>query len=191
MITKKNIIIFASGNGSNAENLASHFAQSSHIHVKAIFCNNPQAGVIERAKRLNIPLVLFDKKTFIDEQQFIKLLSQYEPDLLVLAGFLWLIPAYLVKIYEGKIINIHPALLPKFGGKGMYGQHVHEAVLANKETEHGITIHWVNEAYDKGNIIFQAKFEITSSDDIHSISKKIAALEMEYYPIAVKRVLGL
>jgi phosphoribosylglycinamide formyltransferase-1 len=187
----KNIIIFASGNGSNAENIALHFSNTDTISIKAIFCNNPHAGVIERAKRLNIPLVLFDKKTFGDKELFYTLIEPYNPDLLVLAGFLWLIPAYLINKFSGKIINIHPALLPKYGGKGMYGHHIHEAVLAQKEKEHGITIHLVNEEYDKGNIIFQAKFDLTPNDDIHSVSKKISELEMHYYPEAIKRVLEI
>lgn len=186
---KKKIVIFASGSGTNAENIVLTFANSAEIEVNAIFCNNPKAGVIERAHRLNIPLVLFDKKQFYDEQVFSELLNRYNPDLIVLAGFLWLIPPYLVSTFTNRIINIHPALLPKFGGKGMYGHHVHEAVLLAKEKEHGITIHFVNEQYDEGNIIFQAKFQVQPTDDLEQISKNISKLEMQYYPIAIARIL--
>jgi len=141
----KNIIIFASGSGTNAQNICEQFVDNPNIKVAALFCNNPHAMVIERMKQFNIPVHVFNRETFKNEQEFSALLNQYQPNLLVLAGFLWLIPEYLVKQYPNKIINIHPALLPKFGGKGMYGHHVHEAVLATKEKEHGITIHFVNE----------------------------------------------
>lgn len=188
-MAKKNIILFASGNGTNAENICKAFAQHNQIEVKALFCNNPNAGVIGRMNTLGIPVHLFDKKTFQSKEIFLDYLKPYEPDLLVLAGFLWLIPPYLIEAYPQKIINIHPALLPKFGGKGMYGHHVHEAVLAAKEKEHGITIHFVNEHYDKGLPIFQAKFDVTADDNLASISKKIAQLEMTYFPEAIKRIL--
>jgi phosphoribosylglycinamide formyltransferase-1 len=186
---KKKIVIFASGSGTNAENIILKFANTDSVKVVAVFCNNPKAGVIERAKKLNTPLELFDKAQFNDEVYFSELLKRYEADLIVLAGFLWLIPAYLVKKYNNRIINIHPALLPKYGGKGMYGHHVHEAVMAAKENEHGITIHFVNEQYDEGNIIFQAKFPIQQSDTINDVSKNISKLEMQYYPEAIARIL--
>ena len=155
-----------------------------------MFCNNPQAGVIQRMEKLGIPVELFNKSTFQNESDFLALLQSYQPDLIVLAGFLWLIPEYLIKHYPNKIINIHPALLPKFGGKGMYGHHVHEAVLAAKEKEHGITIHFVNEKYDEGAPIFQAKFEVPAQADLATLQQQIAALEMQYFPEAIKRVLA-
>ncbi len=186
----KNIILFASGSGTNVENICTHFANHDSIKVAALFCNNQQAGVLERIKRFNIPVHVFNRAEFKDEAYFSALLQQYKPDLLVLAGFLWLMPEYLIKQYPNKIINIHPALLPKFGGKGMYGHHIHEAVLAKKETEHGITIHFVNEHYDKGLPIFQAKFTIEPHFTLTDLQKNIAALEMTYFPEAIKRVLG-
>lgn len=142
-------------------------------------------------KPLGVPVHVFNRDTYKSEQEFMALLQPYQADLLVLAGFLWLIPEYLVKAYPNKIINIHPALLPKFGGKGMYGHHVHEAVLAAKETEHGITIHFVNEHYDEGMPIFQAKFDVKPEYTLDDIQKQISALEMRYFPEAIKRVLGV
>jgi phosphoribosylglycinamide formyltransferase-1 len=185
----KNIVIFASGSGTNAENIVRQFAGSDQIKVCALFCNNPKAGVIERMNKLGIPVHLFDKNHFKNEQTFLPLMQFYSPDLIVLAGFLWLMPIYLVKTFEGKIINIHPALLPKYGGKGMYGHHVHEAVLKAKEKEHGITIHYVNSQYDEGPPIVQAKFEVMPFDTLESIQKKIAALEMQYYPEVIRKIL--
>lgn len=137
-----------------------------------------------------VPVHVFNRAQFADETHFTDLLSQYNPDLIVLAGFLWLMPPYLVKAYPGRIINIHPALLPKYGGKGMYGHHVHEAVLASKEKEHGITIHFVNEKYDEGKAVFQAKFEVAPGATLEDIQEKIAALEMQYFPEAIRRVLA-
>lgn len=187
----KHIILFASGNGSNAENICRHFANSTQVKVAALFCNNENAGVIERLKPFGIPVHVFSKKQFNDESYFLPLVDQYNPDLIVLAGFLLLVPSFLVKKYTGRIINIHPALLPKFGGKGMYGHHVHEAVLAAKETEHGITIHFVDENYDEGSPIFQAKFEVHADHTLADIAKQISGLEMQYFPEAIERVLKL
>jgi len=189
-MSKKRIVIFASGNGSNAENIVKYFTGSDKIEVAALYCNNKQAGVIQRMEKLNIPVVLFTKKEFQNEADFLSSMEKWNPDLIVLAGFLWLIPAYLVTRFTGKIINIHPALLPSYGGKGMYGHHVHEAVLAAKEKEHGITIHFVNEKYDEGQIIFQAKFEVKPDESLDSIQQKISALEMQYFPEAISRVLA-
>lgn len=184
------MILFASGNGSNAENIVKHFAGSDKIRVCALYCNNPKAGVIQRMKQLDIPVHLFNKTTLSDPELFMPLVQQYQPDLIVLAGFLWLMPEYLVKQYPNKIINIHPALLPKFRGKGMFGHHVHEAVLANHEKEHGITIHVVNEKYDEGQQILQAKFDLEPDDNLESIQSKIAKLEMHYFPEAITRILN-
>ncbi len=186
----KNIVIFASGSGTNAQNICEQFANHPNIKVAALFCNNPDAKVIERMKPFDVPVHVFNRATFKNEAEFNALLNPYNPSLIVLAGFLWLIPEYLVKQYPNKIINIHPALLPKYGGKGMYGHHVHEAVLAAKETEHGITIHFVNEKYDDGAIIFQAKFDVKPTFTLNDIQAYISALEMRHFPEAIRRVLG-
>lgn len=187
----KNIVIFASGSGSNAQNICEQFAGRTDIKVAALFCNKPDAKVIERMQPFGVPVHVFNRTQFTDETYFTSLLSQYNPDLIVLAGFLWLMPSYLVKAYPNKIINIHPALLPKFGGKGMYGHHVHEAVKAAGEKEHGITIHFVNEKYDEGQPIFQAKFDVADGFTVEDLQLNIAALEMQYFPEAIRRVLGL
>lgn len=186
----KNIVIFASGSGTNAQNICEQFASHPQIKVAALFCNNPKAQVIERMQPFSVPVHVFTRNEYQTENVFTDLLAQYKPDLIVLAGFLWLIPEYLVKSYPDKIVNIHPALLPKFGGKGMYGHHVHEAVLAAKEKEHGITIHFVNEKYDEGMPIFQAKFDVKPEYTLADIQKQIAALEMRYFPEAIKRILA-
>jgi phosphoribosylglycinamide formyltransferase-1 len=187
----KNIVLFASGSGTNAQNICEQFAHHPEINVVALFCNNPNAKVIERMVPFNIPVHVFTKEQFKSQEEFMKLIAPYQPDLIVLAGFLWLIPPYLVQQYPHKIINIHPALLPKFGGKGMYGHHVHEAVLAAREHEHGITIHFVNEKYDEGAIIFQAKFEVKPTYILNDLQLAIAELEMRYFPEAIKRILGV
>jgi phosphoribosylglycinamide formyltransferase-1 len=187
----KTILLFASGNGSNAENIVRHFQQSKQVKVSALFCNNPKAGVIQRMEKLGVAVHQFNRETFLNSSLFLPLIESYKPDLIVLAGFLWLLPEYLVKAYANRIINIHPALLPGYGGKGMYGHHVHEAVLKNKEKEHGITIHFVNEKYDDGQVIFQAKFEVKPEMNLEAVSKAISSLEMQYFPEAIERVLGL
>jgi phosphoribosylglycinamide formyltransferase 1 len=187
----KNIVIFASGSGTNAQNICEQFADNPGIKVAALFCNKSNARVIERMQPFGVPVHVFNREQFADETYFMNLLAQYNPDLIVLAGFLWLMPSYLVKAYPNKIINIHPALLPKFGGKGMYGHHVHEAVKAAGEKEHGITIHFVNEKYDEGQPIFQAKFDVKEDFTVDDIQRNISALEMQYFPEAIKRVLGI
>ncbi len=184
-------MIFASGNGSNAQNICRYFGNNNAAKVVALFCNNPNAGVIGKMQQLEVPVVLFNKDEFNNADSFLEQLNSYNPDLIVLAGFLWLMPEYLVKQFQNRIINIHPALLPAYGGKGMYGHHVHEAVMAAKEKEHGITIHFVNEHYDEGAIIFQAKFDIDKNDNVESVSKKISALEMQYFPEAIKRLIKI
>jgi phosphoribosylglycinamide formyltransferase-1 len=183
------IVIFASGSGSNAENIAHYFQHRKDVEVRAIFCNNPKAGVIARAQRLQIPIEIFTRSEWQQEEAMLQKLNKYEPTLIILAGFLWLVPPYLLKAYP-RIINIHPALLPKFGGKGMYGHHVHEAVLAAKEKQHGITVHFVNEHYDEGKHILQKAFEVTPDDDLTSINVKISKLEMEYFPKAIEAVIA-
>lgn len=184
----KNLAVFASGSGSNAERLVEYFKDSDLAQVKLILCNNPSAGVIQRAERLNIPLVLFNRSEFKSDK-IVDLLKENEIDWVVLAGFLWLIPSNLVAAFPNKIINIHPALLPKFGGKGMYGHFVHEAVVENKETESGITIHYVNEHYDEGAIIFQASYPVTSTDTPEDVAKKGQELEHKHFPEVVEKLL--
>jgi phosphoribosylglycinamide formyltransferase-1 len=184
------IILFASGNGSNALNICHYFKNHPTIRIAALFCNNPQAGVIKKIEPLGIPVHLFSRKEFNDKDAFLPLLMRYDPSLIVLAGFLWLVPEYLVKNFSHRIINIHPALLPKYGGKGMYGMHVHQAVAKAKEKEHGITIHFVNEKYDEGQIIFQAKFDVSKGADAETLAKHISQLEMTYFPQAIERVIS-
>lgn len=179
MKNKINLAILASGSGSNAENIARYFEDHENIQVKEILSNKKDAYVHERAKELNIPSFTFSREQFQDAS-FIKRLEDI--DYLILAGFLWLIPKYLVRAFPNRIINIHPALLPKYGGKGMFGEHVHKAVVEANESESGITIHLVNEEYDKGKILFQAKCGIDSTDTPQSLAKKIHTLEYENFP---------
>lgn len=185
----KNIAVFASGSGTNAQKIIDHFKAGTVAHVVLVVTNNPTAFVLERAKKAHIPTLLIDKKTFLQSAHLLDELKKHEIDFIVLAGFLWLIPAYLIKAYPGKIVNIHPALLPKYGGKGMYGDKVHEAVIQNKETESGITIHYVNEYYDEGQVIFQAKCPVYLSDTPQTLAKKIHQLEHTYFPTTIEAVL--
>ena len=168
----KKIVVFASGSGSNAERIATYFAEKGSAKVCLILCNNPQAGVLARAKRLEIPSLVFDRQAF------------YKTN--VLAGFLWKVPENLIAAYPNCILNIHPSLLPKYGGKGMYGTHVHQAVVANGEKESGITIHFVNEHYDEGNILFQAKTEVLPADTADTLAEKIHLLEYEHFPKVIE-----
>jgi phosphoribosylglycinamide formyltransferase-1 len=183
------IAIFASGSGSNAERITTYFAENQAISIDLFLSNNPTAGVIERGKKLGIPTVLFDKKTFTKTDKIVELLKNQHIDYIILAGFLWLIPENLVKAFPNKIINIHPALLPKYGGKGMWGHFVHEAVVAAQETESGITIHYVNEHYDEGKVIFQAKCEVLPSDSPDEVARKVQLLEHKYFPEIIEKVL--
>ncbi len=185
----KNIILFASGNGSNAENICKYFQHHSQIKVVALICNKEGAGVFERVKPYGIPTHLVSKKQLQDSTYFLNLIAPYKADLLVLAGWLLLVPPYLVDQYEQKIVNVHPSLLPKFGGKGMYGHHVHEAVKEANESETGISIHWVNQHFDEGEIIFQAKTQIRAEDNVEDIAKKIAVLEMANFPKVIETIL--
>ena len=184
----KNIVIFASGSGSNAEAIINHFKVGSIARVSAIFTNKADAGIIERAKNHAIPFEVFSKADF-GEARFIDLVKSYQPELIVLAGFLLKIPEDFVQAFPNQIINIHPALLPKYGGKGMYGNNVHKAVLENKETESGMTIHYVNEHYDEGNIIFQESTDITDCTSAEEIAKRVLALEHKNYPKIVEELL--
>lgn len=183
----KNIAIFVSGSGTNMERIATYFASNRDINVVLVLCNNPQAGAIERAKRLNIPLQLIDKAYFKSEE-IVENLKNQQIDLLVLAGFLWLVPSLLIKNFP--IINIHPALLPNYGGKGMYGAKVHEAVVQAKEPYSGITIHYVNEHYDEGAIIFQQKVKLETNETPDSLAQKIHELEYSYFPEVIEKILS-
>lgn len=185
----KNIILFASGNGSNAENICKYFQHHSQIKVVALICNKEGAGVFERVKPYGVPTHLVSKKQLQDSTYFLNLIAPYKADLLVLAGWLLLVPPYLVDQYEQKIVNVHPSLLPKFGGKGMYGHHVHEAVKEANESETGISIHWVNQHFDEGEIIFQAKTQLSVEDNVDDIAKKIAILEMANFPKVIESIL--
>ncbi len=188
----KNILIFASGSGSNAEKIIQYFKNlenfNSNFNIK-IYSNNPNAGVIKRAENLNIPIQIFTKEEY-RSPEFLNNIIEFNPNLIVLAGFLWLIPESFVKAFPNKIINLHPALLPNYGGKGMYGHFVHEAVIKNKEKESGITIHFVNENYDEGNIIHQAKYAISETDTPESIALKGQKLEHEWFPKIVDKLLN-
>lgn len=183
MSKRINLAIFASGSGTNAENIAKYFEGHEIIQVKEIFSNKKDAGVFARAEKLGIPSSTFSKEQFQDSS-FIKQLEDI--DYIILAGFLWLVPAYLIKAFPNKIINIHPALLPKFGGKGMYGDRVHAAVIEEREKESGITIHLVNEEYDKGETLFHAKCNVSESDTPDSLAQKIHALEYEHFPKVIE-----
>lgn len=186
----KRIAIFASGSGSNAEKISTYFSDRTDVEVTLILTNNPQAGVIARARKLHVPVLIFDRKTFYESERILEILKNNNIDLIVLAGFMMLIPTYLVNGFEHKMINIHPALLPKYGGKGMYGHFVHEAVVAAKEVESGITIHFVNEHYDEGNIIFQATCEVLASDSPDDVAAKIQVLEHTHFPRVVDELLS-
>ncbi|WP_339784370.1 MAG: phosphoribosylglycinamide formyltransferase [Imperialibacter sp.] len=179
---KKNLAIFASGSGTNAENIVKHFKGNSDVGVKLILSNKKDAGVLERAKKLGIPSHVFSRPDFYENNNVLDVLKAHNVDWVVLAGFLWLIPGNLIKAFPDKIINIHPALLPKFGGKGMYGDRVHQAVIQAGEKDSGITIHLVNEKYDEGKILFQASCDIEKDETPQSLAAKIHQLEYTYFP---------
>ncbi len=185
----KKIVLFASGSGSNAENIIRYFNPQGAIGFPAVVTNKASAYVHERAKQLGIPSYTFSKQEF-EDGTVLKLLQKESVDFIVLAGFLLKIPENLLQAYPNRIINIHPALLPKFGGKGMYGMHVHEAVLAAGEKESGITIHYVNENYDEGQIIFQAKCDILPTDSAEDVANKVHALEYKYFPKVIEGIIG-
>lgn len=185
----KNIVLFASGSGTNAENIVLYFNQKQTAKVTAIFSNNPNAKVLDRAKKYQLPTVVFSKEE-LNNGFVLDKLDTFNPDLIVLAGFLWQFPSSIIQNYPNKIINIHPALLPKYGGKGMYGMKVHAAVLENKERETGITIHHVNEHYDEGNIIFQQALTIDDCATAEAIAEKIHKLEHKYFPIVIEEFLN-
>jgi formyltetrahydrofolate-dependent phosphoribosylglycinamide formyltransferase len=183
------IAIFASGAGSNAQKIIDHFRHSGHIEISLIVCNKPGAGVLTIAAKENIPALLIDKEKFFRGNAYADELKERKIDFIILAGFLWKIPAALIKAYPGKIVNIHPALLPKYGGKGMYGHHVHEAVISAKEKESGITIHYVDEQYDHGDAIYQAHCPVLENDTAESLANRIHRLEFEHYPQVIENIL--
>lgn len=184
----QHIVIFASGKGSNAENIIRYFKKSLTQSVVAVFSNHSDAKVVEKAKNLSVETVVFTKEELLNGVVLSKL-QAFQPDLIVLAGFLWMFPTSIIQHYPNKIINIHPALLPKYGGKGMYGNRVHQTVLENKEAETGITIHYVNEHYDEGEIIFQKAVTITNCTTFEEIAQKVHQLELEYFPKVIEQLL--
>jgi len=186
---KKRIAIFASGSGSNAQKIMEHFKRHPEAEVVIILTNNPQAYVLQRADNFEIPTHIFNRTEFYDTDSVIKLLKNLQVDLIVLAGFLWLVPVSLLNAFPNKIINIHPALLPKFGGKGMYGDHIHKAVLAAGEEESGITIHFANEHFDEGEILHQSKFRIEPGDTLDVVKFKIQQLEHHHFPRVIESLL--
>jgi len=184
------IAIFASGNGSNAQRIAEYFAGTGLLEISAIYCNNSGAYVLERAKLLGIPSVLFNRNDFYNSSFVLDDLEAREIDWIILAGFLWLIPGEILQAFPQRIINIHPALLPAYGGKGMFGMKVHESVIAAGELQSGITIHHVNELYDEGDIIFQAKCQIHPGDTPEMLAAKIHELEYKHFPIVIGKMVA-
>lgn len=186
----KNIAIFASGEGTNAENLFNYFNNDRRVKFKLVVTNSDTAGVIERAEKYKKNVQIISKSALNEyTDKIIEFLKTEHIDLIVLAGFLLKIPEAFIKAFPNQIINIHPSLLPKYGGKGMHGMNVHKAVIENKERESGVTIHYVNEEYDKGEIILQAKCELEENDTPETLSLKIRALEFEYFPKAIERII--
>ncbi|GGK12435.1 phosphoribosylglycinamide formyltransferase [Parabacteroides faecis] len=185
----KNVAIFASGSGTNAENIARYFSKSETVKVAVVLSNNKNVGVHARVNKLGIPSFVFSRDEFVEGTPVLAKLAEYQVDLIVLAGFMNKISDALLGAYPGKIINIHPALLPKHGGKGMYGMHVHEAVVAAGEKESGITIHYINENYDEGDVIFQAECEVLPTDTPDEVATKVHALEYAHYPHVIEDLL--
>jgi phosphoribosylglycinamide formyltransferase-1 len=185
----KHIAIFASGSGTNAENIIRYFANHESIRVNAVLSNKKDAFVIERARKYNVPVFIFDREQFYQTDDILDYLRKEETDLVVLAGFLWLVPGNLLSYYQNRIINIHPALLPKYGGKGFYGMIVHEAVINSGDKESGISIHYVNERYDAGQIIFQARCPVEKGDTPEMLAQKVHRLEYEWFPVIIERLL--
>jgi len=184
----KKIIVFASGSGTNAENIIKYFSNTEIAKVVSVFTNNASAKVIERAKNHQIPVEIFEKNELL-ERKVLQKIQKIDPDLIVLAGFLLKFPENIIEQYPNKIINIHPALLPNYGGKGMYGMHIHRAIVNNKEKETGISIHYVNENYDEGAIIFQANVALTDEDTPETVAEKIHELEQKHFPEIIHRIL--
>lgn len=184
-----NIAIFASGSGSNAQRIIEYFRDHPEIKVNILLSNNKDAYALERARKLGVETFVFDRKTFKESNELVDILQRRTISWIVLAGFLWLMPDNLTKTFKDKIINIHPALLPLYGGKGMYGMHVHKAVVESGDKESGISIHYVNENYDEGELIFQAKCLVEPGDSAEDVAKKVQALEHEHFPRVIEELI--
>ncbi len=183
------IAIFASGSGTNAQNICEYFKSNTKVKISYILSNKEDAYVLQRAKQLNIPVRVFNRQEFYETDKVLNFLVENEISWIVLAGFLWLVPGNIVDKFTNRIINIHPALLPKYGGKGMYGLNVHMAVIENKEEETGISIHFVNKVYDEGNLIFQARCKVEKADTPELLAKKVHELEYKHFPKVVEKVI--
>lgn len=190
MTACKSIIIFASGTGSNAEAIIRYFNNNSSINIEAVFSNNAHAEVLEKAQKMGVNRFVFNNNQLTNSSDILKQLVQLSPNLVVLAGFLKKIPQNIIEAFPNKIINIHPALLPKYGGKGMYGQNIHRAVVQNQESESGISIHYVNKNYDEGGLIFQAKCSLSENETPESLSEKVRVLEHTHYPLIIEKILN-
>jgi len=186
----KKIAIFASGNGTNAENICNYFINNKNVGVVLLATNKKTAFVVERVKNFNIPVFYFTKDELNNSSVVQKKLLEYSVDLIVLSGFLLKVPENIISLFPNKIINIHPSLLPKFGGRGMYGENVCRSVIDAKEVHSGITIHYVNNNYDEGNIIFQEKFSLVKNESVESLLEKIRVLEMRFFPAVIERVIN-
>lgn len=187
---EKRIVIFASGSGTNTQNIIQYFQQSNVAEVVHVLSNKKDAKVLGRSRALNVKASSFSKTELLSEDGVLQIVKEAQPDLIVLAGFLLKFPEIILREFPDKIINIHPALLPKYGGKGMYGHHVHEAIVANNETETGITVHYVNENYDEGAIILQKKTHLLPSDSAETVAKKVHLLEYEWLPKVIEEILN-
>ncbi|MGM0667168.1 MAG: phosphoribosylglycinamide formyltransferase [Bacteroidota bacterium] len=185
----KNIAIFASGSGTNAQKIIEYFSTAKSANVRLILSNKADAFVLERARKFSIPTLVFDRDDLYNSDTVLQALEENDIFLIVLAGFLWLIPEEILDRFPGRVVNIHPALLPDYGGKGMYGSRVHRAVIENREKESGITIHYVNSRYDEGDIIFQARCEVRPDDSPESLAERIHALEHKYYPRIIDKLI--
>lgn len=183
------LAIFASGNGTNAENIIRYFTSHPSIAVAAVFCNKPDAVVLQRALKYNIPTVVFSNEDLNDNGRVLEILQHYKVDWIILAGFLWKFPESILKNFPERVLNIHPALLPQFGGKGMYGMHIHRAVVAAGVSETGITIHKVNKNYDEGAIVFQQSVAVLPEDSPETVAQKIAELEQKYFPVIIEKTI--
>ncbi len=185
------LAIFASGSGTNAQRIAEYFRDHPRIRVDLILSNNPGALVLERAQKLHIPHVVFSREELYDTDYVLDLLTVQNVSYIILAGFLWLVPANILHHFAGRIVNIHPALLPRYGGKGMYGMKVHQAVLDSGDHESGITIHHVNERYDEGSVVFQARCPVLQGDTAETLAGRIHQLEYRHFPVVIEQlVLG-
>jgi len=187
----KRIVLFASGSGSNVENIVRHFQDKPNVTIASVLTNKRDAKVLDRCNYMNVSGLYFNKIAFYTTDCVLDILKSQNPDLIVLAGFLWKVPQKIVDSFPNKIVNIHPALLPKYGGKGMYGNHVHQAVKDNEESETGITIHYVNENYDEGGVILQERTKVLPEDSVETIAQKVHELEYEHFPKTIAKLLKL